>query len=120
MVEPRIHRIRNVTISVPLIRSGARAPTPFRDNKPQDSWAMTANTMFLFDPDRPLKDPNELLAETGGRMLDREAMNHNCPLCKETMSWPLFSAHVRKCLERHYHLLPIEHRVFTGATPAER
>lgn len=115
----RLHPVRNARIDVPLI-SGFSRVTPHRDGLPPVSFAGIAANAFIFDPERPLKEPNELLAEMGGRMTDPNTIDWNCPLCYQTMTWTLFAAHVRPCLKRNFHLLPIEHRKFTGATPDER
>lgn len=56
------------------------------------------SNVFLFDPDEPKEDPNDLLNRVhGGRMLDPRAMNHNCPFCGKTMAWDLFVAHAEAC-----------------------
>lgn len=111
-----VHPVRFAQIDVPLIHAGLRVPTPHRDELPPDSFAMTADNMFLHDPERPFKDPNELLRERGGKMLDRNSVNHNCPCCEKTMSWPLFAAHARECFERAFHTLPTGLRVYRGVS----
>lgn len=115
MVASRPYPVRSTVIDVPLIRGNVRAPSPFRDELPEGSFAMTAQNMFLHDPARPMKDPNELLAELGGR-LTSSGVNHNCPCCNNTMTWELFAAHARDCFRRSFHTLPSGFRVFTGAT----
>lgn len=57
--------------------------------------------IFLFDPDQPKEDPNELLNRVHhGKMLDPREMNHNCPFCNKTMAWDLFLAHAEDCFKR--------------------
>jgi hypothetical protein len=59
------------------------------------------SNMFLYDPERPKEDPNDLLNRVhGGQMLDPHAMNHNCPFCSKTMAWDLFVAHAEACFRR--------------------
>src|SRR5688500_3615539 len=57
--------------------------------------------VFLYDPDKPREDPNDLLNRVHhGRMLDPRSMNHNCPFCNKTMAWDLFVAHGEDCFKR--------------------
>lgn len=120
MVAPRLHPVRSVEIRVPLIRSNLRAPSPFRDELPEESFAMTAQNMFLLDPARPMKDPNDLARELAGRLTSDSVM-HNCPCCHQTLTWPEFAAHARDCLKRSFKTLDSGFRVFTGASlPDER
>lgn len=69
---------------------------------------------FLHDPDEPSIDPNELLRQLGS-MTDPNAVNHNCPFCHETMSWPLFQAHAETCFRKWYKMLDPSKRRFAGA-----
>lgn len=57
--------------------------------------------IFLFDPDKPKEDPNDLLNRVHkGKMLDPRDINHNCPFCNRTMAWDLFLAHGEDCFKR--------------------
>lgn len=59
------------------------------------------SNVFLFDPEQPHEDPNDLLNRVhGGKMMDPRAMNHNCPFCNRTMAWDLFVAHAEACFRR--------------------
>lgn len=59
------------------------------------------SNVFLYDPDKPKEDPNDLLNRVHhGQMLDPRAMNHNCPFCNKTMAWDLFVAHAEDCYRK--------------------
>ena len=73
--------------------------------------------VFLFDPDKPREDPNDLLNRVhDGKMMDPAAMNHNCPFCNRTMAWDLFLAHGEVCF-RKWRKVVRGQRVFAGAAP---
>ena len=75
------------------------------------------SNVFLFDPDQPKEDPNDLLKRMGGRLTDPYAMNHNCPMCSVTMNWELFQVHMEACYRKWRKVkLNIERRTFAGAT----
>lgn len=63
--------------------------------------AFERSNIFLYDPEKPKEDPNDLLSRVhGGKMLDPRAVNHNCPFCNKTMAWDLFVAHGEDCFKR--------------------
>ena len=81
--------------------------------------------VFLFDPDKPREDPNDLLNRVHkGKMLDPASMNHNCPFCNRTMAWDLFTAHAEDCFRRWRKVVYRTRRmiptstIITGATAA--
>lgn len=75
---------------------------------------MKAHT--LLDPARPEVEPNELLRQRQGAMLDPDSVSHNCPYCLDTMAWDLFVAHWASCLKRWAHMRDVTRKRFTGAT----
>ena len=73
------------------------------------------SNMFLFDPDKPHEDPNDLLNRVHhGQMLDPRAMNHNCPFCNRTMAWDLFVAHAEGCFRKWRKVVYRRKRVITN------
>lgn len=73
--------------------------------------------LFLFDPDQPREDPNDLLNRAhGGKMMDPASMNHNCPFCNRTMAWDLFLVHAESCF-RKWRKVVRGQRTFAGAAP---
>lgn len=75
------------------------------------------SNMFLFDPERPLEDPNDMYNRMGGQMRDPYSMDHGCPYCGGVMRWELFCSHMRACFTRNRKVvLDITKRKFTGAT----
>lgn len=68
--------------------------------------------VFLYDPEKPREDPNDLLNRVhGGQMLDPRAMNHNCPFCNKTMAWDLFVAHAEACFRKWRKVVYRERRI---------
>ena len=73
--------------------------------------------MFLFDPDRPKEDPNDMLNRMGSQMTNPYSMDHGCPYCGEVMCWELFCSHMEYCFTHNRKVvLDITKRKFTGAT----
>lgn len=71
---------------------------------------------FLYDPDKPMDNPDALLRARGGKLTDPRAVNHNCPICNRTMAWDLFQAHARPCYAKWRKVkLDISRKVFKGA-----
>lgn len=79
--------------------------------------AYDARNVFLFDPDQPHKDAEQIYREMGGQMLDPYAVNHNCPMCDRTMAWDLFRAHLMPCYRANrLTRIDITKRKFAGAS----
>ena len=70
--------------------------------------------VFLMDPEQPKVDANQLLNQRGGRMLNPQDMNHNCPFCNRTMAWDLFMAHAEYCFKKWRKVAYRKHRVMTS------
>jgi len=70
------------------------------------------SNVFLFDPENPYEDPNDLLNRVHkGKMLDPKEMNHNCPFCSKTMAWDLFVAHAEPCFKKWRKVVYKKHKV---------
>lgn len=77
--------------------------------------AFHRENIFLYDPDRPRVDPNDLYREMGNRLDDPAQMNHNCPMCHRTMAWEMFKAHAEACFVKWFHTMDATARKFAGA-----
>jgi hypothetical protein len=72
---------------------------------------------FLFDPEQPQLDPNELAK----RAADPRAILHWCPMCERSLEYDVFWAHIKGphgCYARWRKVkLDITRKKFAGATP---